>query len=208
LNPELKSPSPNSTPQREVRWVKIAFYAGLLLLVGWLYATEQSDSRRAEQPNSRQTAKSAADPSESPSTEVVRSSRPRTPPRPPQQPAPNTDVETSGAGDGRADHRDDDFVIHNARVTSENGRVIYRGDIDLQPTLDRIQRGKRLRFSHDGIIFKNRERRLPQEPAGYYHEFVHPTPGDDGPGGQRVVLGREGEIYYSPDHYHTFRRVK
>jgi guanyl-specific ribonuclease Sa len=93
-------------------------------------------------------------------------------------------------------------------MTDENGRVIYRGDVDLTPTLARIDRGVRLRFSHDGIVFENREKRLPSEASGYYHEFVHPTVGDNGPGGQRVVIGREGEVYYTPDHYHTFRRVR
>jgi filamentous hemagglutinin len=93
-------------------------------------------------------------------------------------------------------------------VTNEDGRVIYRGDVDLTPTLDRIDRGVRLRLSHDGIVFENREKRLPIEASGYYHEFVHPTPDDSGPGGQRVVIGRKGDVYYTPDHYHTFRRIR
>ncbi len=66
----------------------------------------------------------------------------------------------------------------------------------------------RLPFSHDGIVFENRERRLPLKPNGYYHEFVQPTPHERGPGGQRVVLGRNGEVYYSSDHYRTFQRVR
>ena len=103
---------------------------------------------------------------------------------------------------------DDSLIVHNARVTDEDGRVIHRGDVDLQPTIDRIERRKRLRFSHDGSVFENRERRLPSKLSGYYREFIHPTPDDDGPGGQRVVVGREGEIYYTPDHYKTFRRVR
>jgi guanyl-specific ribonuclease Sa len=56
-------------------------------------------------------------------------------------------------------------------------------------------------------VFQNREKRLPQKPAGYYREWVHPTPGLRGPGPQRIVTGKEGEIYYSPDHYETFRRL-
>jgi len=78
----------------------------------------------------------------------------------------------------------------------------------LRPTIERIERGKRLRFSHDGSVFENRERRLPIKSSGYYREFIHPTPDDDGPGGQRVVIGREGEVFYTPDHYKTFRRVR
>lgn len=122
--------------------------------------------------------------------------------RPAAEPSDNSNSSNSN-GRSRAES-----IVRNARVTGEDGQVIYRGDIDLGPTLERIERGKRLRFSHDGSVFENRERRLPQKPAGYYHEFVHPTPGDDGPGGQRVVVGRDGEVYYTPDHYHTFRRVE
>jgi ribonuclease T1 len=188
--------------------VKIAFYVGLLLLVGWLYASDQADIKPAGQPNSRQPTKSSNNPAESPSPEIDRSSRQRNLPRPPQRSEPQAHVAEADGAAERADHPETGLVVHKARVTNEDGDVIYRGDIDLQPTLDRIERGKRLRFSHDGIVFENRERRLPQKPTGYYYEFVHPTPGDNGPGGQRVVVGREGEIYYSPDHYHTFRRVK
>jgi len=104
--------------------------------------------------------------------------------------------------------RDKDVVVRNVRVTNEDGRVIYRGDVDLTPTLERIDRGIRLRFSHDGSVFENREKRLPIEARGYYHEFVHATPDDNGPGGQRLVIGRKGEVYYTPDHYRTFRRVQ
>ena len=92
-------------------------------------------------------------------------------------------------------------------VTGQDGRVIYRGDIDVGPTLERIERGKRLRFSHDGIVFENREKRLPRKPSGYYREFIHPTAGQSGPGGQRLVIGQEGEVYYTPDHYRTFERL-
>ena len=106
------------------------------------------------------------------------------------------------------DETGNSLVVHNVRVTNEDNDVIYRGDVDLTATLQRIERGKRLRFSHDGITFENRERRLPAKPGGYYQEFVHPTPGVEGPGGQRVVLGRDGEVYYTPDHYRTFRRVR
>ena len=100
------------------------------------------------------------------------------------------------------------MLIHNVSVFDEDHRVVYRGDVNLAPTLKRIESGKRLRFSHDGIVFENRERRLPTRPSGYYHEFVQPTPGDDGPGAQRVVLGAEGEVFYSSDHYRSFRRIR
>ena len=72
----------------------------------------------------------------------------------------------------------------------------------------RIEAGEKLsRFGHDGITFENREKRLPHKPKGYYHEYVHPTTGVSGPGPQRVILGEEGEIWFTHDHYRTFKRV-
>lgn len=97
-----------------------------------------------------------------------------------------------------------DVVLKNA-----SGKIIYRGGIDLQPTLDRIAQGQLFeRFPHDGSIFQNREKRLPKHPAGYYKEYVVPTPGESGPGPQRLVVGKEGEVYYTQDHYHTFQRIR
>lgn len=43
---------------------------------------------------------------------------------------------------------------------------------------------------------------------GYYHEYVHPTEGVRGPGAHRIITGKEGEIYYTPDHYKTFFKIK
>jgi guanyl-specific ribonuclease Sa len=92
-------------------------------------------------------------------------------------------------------------------IRNEDGKIVFQGDVDVGPTLVRINRGEQLEFTHDGIVFQNRERRLPPKPAGYYHEYVHPTPGLDGPGPQRIVRGRNGEIFYTPDHYRTFQRL-
>lgn len=99
------------------------------------------------------------------------------------------------------------LVIENVTLRNEAGRVVYRGSVDLGPTLDRIRRGERLSFPHDGTIFQNREGRLPRKSAGYYREYVHPTPRLPGPGPQRIVTGAEGEVYYTADHYQTFRKL-
>jgi guanyl-specific ribonuclease Sa len=74
--------------------------------------------------------------------------------------------------------------------------------------------GEKFPHRNDGSVFKNRPLpgekvpELPVKPEGYYREFVHSTAGIDGPGAQRVVIGRGGEIYYTPDHYKTFVEVK
>jgi len=79
---------------------------------------------------------------------------------------------------------------------------------DLQDTFDRIARGELLPYRNDGRIFANREGSLPTRAFGYYTEYVHPTPGIDGPGPCRVIIGRSGEAYYTADHYRSFVRVK
>ena len=99
------------------------------------------------------------------------------------------------------------LVIEGLALRDANGRTIYRGPIDLAPTLERIAAGKRLRFPNDGVTFQNRERRLPGRPSGYYREWVVPTPGESGPGPQRLVTGEDGEVWYTPDHYRSFRRI-
>lgn len=35
-------------------------------------------------------------------------------------------------------------------------------------------------------------------------EYVHPIDGQRFPGPHRVIIGSDGEIYYTPDHYQTF----
>ena len=42
----------------------------------------------------------------------------------------------------------------------------------------------------------------------YYKEYVHPTPGVNGPGPQRIIKGGNGEIYFTPDHYHFFIKIR
>jgi RHS repeat-associated protein len=85
------------------------------------------------------------------------------------------------------------------------GKVIAEGTADLEPTLERIARGIKGPHPNDGAIFGNIQKRLPiKSDPKYYQEFVHPTPGFAGAGPQRLVVGKGGEVFYSPDHYLTF----
>ncbi|MDR2691790.1 MAG: hypothetical protein LBB73_05760 [Dysgonamonadaceae bacterium] len=87
-------------------------------------------------------------------------------------------------------------------------------DLGISFTMDRIQAGESYPHSRDNTVFENRIPKgadaplLPEKPMGYYHEYVHPTPGVNGPGAQRIVIGSGGEYYYTPDHYKTFIRFK
>ena len=69
-------------------------------------------------------------------------------------------------------------------------------------------------FPHgkDGVIFGNRERLLPREARGYYHEYTVRTPGAHDRGARRIVCGgrdakRPESCYYTADHYTSFQRI-
>jgi len=98
--------------------------------------------------------------------------------------------------------------ISSVTVTDRAKGNVLQGTVDLRPTLDRIAGGKSFPHRNDGSTFKNTEGLLPRQAAGYYREYVHPTPGVNGPGPQRIVTGQGGEIFYTPDHYRTFIPVK
>ncbi len=70
--------------------------------------------------------------------------------------------------------------------------------------LQLIEHGGPYAYRQDGMVFQNRERRLPPQMRGYYTEFTVPTPGSRTRGARRIIRGREGDTYYTRDHYRTF----
>jgi ribonuclease T1 len=74
-------------------------------------------------------------------------------------------------------------------------------------TLALIDRGGPFPYAKDGAVFGNFERLLPAHQRGYYHEYTVPTPGSRDRGARRIVTGQGGEIYYTDDHYDSFRAV-
>ncbi|GGW10455.1 ribonuclease [Streptomyces narbonensis] len=82
---------------------------------------------------------------------------------------------------------------------------------DLPPearrTLELIARGGPYPYAKDGAVFSNFERILPRRERGYYREYTVKTPGERDRGARRIVTGRDGEIYWTDDHYETFREV-
>jgi filamentous hemagglutinin len=101
-----------------------------------------------------------------------------------------------------------ELVMRDVTVRDSDGRVAWRGDVDLAPVLERIAAGERDPHRNDGGIFGNREGLLPARARGYYREYVVRTPGITHVGPQRVVLGRDGEVFYTADHYESFQRVR
>ena len=104
--------------------------------------------------------------------------------------------------------------VSGAIVTDRRTGTVLEGTVDLRPTLDRIESGVRYPHRNDGAVFQNHplpgrdKPSIPNQSPGYYREYVHPTPGTHGPGPQRVVIGKGGEMYYTPDHYQTFVALK
>lgn len=79
---------------------------------------------------------------------------------------------------------------------------------EARETLALIRQGGPFPYRKDGIVFGNRERRLPVQSSGYYREYTVPTPGARDRGARRIIAGGSGEYYYTGDHYNTFRRIR
>ncbi|MFZ2487400.1 MAG: ribonuclease domain-containing protein [Anaerolineae bacterium] len=74
-------------------------------------------------------------------------------------------------------------------------------------TIALIDKGGPFPFNADGTVFQNRERLLPRKSSGYYREYTVITPGSRDRGARRIIAGAEGELYYTDDHYDSFREV-
>ena len=78
---------------------------------------------------------------------------------------------------------------------------------EAQRTVQLIAAGGPYPYRQDGITFSNREGILPQEVSGYYREYTVVTPGSVDRGARRVIAGRDGEEFYTDDHYASFREI-
>lgn len=84
--------------------------------------------------------------------------------------------------------------------TSEQGQAIAR-------VLAAINSGAPSPYSEDGGTFENREGHLPSQPLGYYREYTVETPGSPDRGARRLVIGQQGDTWYTSDHYSSFERI-
>jgi filamentous hemagglutinin len=104
---------------------------------------------------------------------------------------------------------DNTRIVAGATITDIRTGASQTGNVNLGPTLDRIASGTGDSHRNDGTQFNNipkepTDMTLPSQIPGYYTEHVIRTPGINTVGPQRIVTGRNGEIYYTSDHYHTF----
>lgn len=134
----------------------------------------------------------------------------------------NPDVQTPGApataGQG------------SSTTTRDAHGLITVAVADLPPEAQQVYRLLRatgpFEYSKDGTVFHNREGLLPKKDSGYYREFTVETPGSGDRGARRLVVGGCGRqtssqpgkvrataceasnpVYYTDDHYESFRRV-
>jgi len=83
---------------------------------------------------------------------------------------------------------------------------------EAREVLKQIRAGGPFAYERDGVVFGNREKLLPPQPRGYYHEYTVPTPGARNRGARRIVCGGPPKspdaCYYSADHYNSFARIR
>jgi ribonuclease T1 len=98
----------------------------------------------------------------------------------------------------------------SAKIATIN--VVPLADLpkEAQSTLALIRKGGPYPYAKDGVIFSNREKVLPKQPRGYYHEYTVKTPRERTRGARRIVCGgdKQAECFYTDDHYATFRKIK
>ncbi|MCL4834874.1 MAG: hypothetical protein KJZ86_20705 [Caldilineaceae bacterium] len=96
------------------------------------------------------------------------------------------------------------------RLRSQSGLpfILYN---DLPPeakeTIGLIDNNGPFPFRQDDSTFQNREGILPSQPRGWYREFTVITPGSRDRGARRIVEGEDGLLFYTDDHYASFREV-
>lgn len=76
--------------------------------------------------------------------------------------------------------------------------------VEAADTIRLIDQGGPFPYRQDDATFENREGLLPDRPTGYYREYTVETPGSDDRGARRIVAGRDGEMYWTADHYDSF----
>lgn len=95
-------------------------------------------------------------------------------------------------------------------VATPSGLVTVDASVlprEARATLALIAQGGPFPYDRDGVVFQNRERILPKKASGYYHEYTVPTPGESDRGARRIIVGDQGELYYTGDHYQSFVEV-
>ena len=109
------------------------------------------------------------------------------------------------------------LVALHAPAFAREAATVHEIDIASLPheardVLALVRTGGPFPYERDGVTFGNRERLLPAQKRGYYHEYTVATPGVRNRGARRIICGgprRTPEVcYYTDDHYASFRRIR
>ena len=98
--------------------------------------------------------------------------------------------------------------VPTSRPRTSEGLEISQLPTEARRTLELIRNGGPFLYGRDGITFANRERLLPVRDYGYYREYTVKTPGASDRGARRIIAGRNGEYFYTDDHYRSFKRIR
>lgn len=99
------------------------------------------------------------------------------------------------------------LIVSGAALALCGGMQLAELPPEARDTIARVHAGGPFPGARDGVVFNNREGQLPRRERGYYREYTVKTPGTRDRGARRLVVGRGGELYYTADHYRTFRRI-
>lgn len=109
--------------------------------------------------------------------------------------------------DGSYDSKDDvkDYLVEYGElpsnyITKDEARELgWRGG-----SVEQVAEGKCI----GGDRFGNYEKRLPKEDdRDFYHECDIDTLGKDSRGAKRIIYAKDGDIYYTEDHYDSFEKI-
>jgi guanyl-specific ribonuclease Sa len=126
---------------------------------------------------------------------------PSAPPRPPPKPA----SARSGARSVARPAPQPGSALGDPALDRQVAAIIDAMDRTGRPPASVAQGGRR--GGRRGL-FENAEARLPVRPRGYYTETDVWPRRAGGRGGQRLIFGQAGEVYYTPDHYRTFVQLR
>ena len=100
------------------------------------------------------------------------------------------------------------FVFSFAALCFTQGEIAQRQlPKEAIATIVLIRQGGPFPYQRDGVTFGNREKILPLRERGWYREYTVKTPGARDRGARRIVAGRDGTLYYTDDHYRSFKRI-
>ena len=101
-------------------------------------------------------------------------------------------------------------------VSKQSGQVWCQDNVEeiidalnIRQTMRRIEQGQILsNYRHDGTTFDNSEGFLPSTSGPFKEWVVNRNLPNNRPGTERIVTGSNGDMWYTPDHYENFIKIR